>query len=212
MCCCVCVCVCPQVEILTPLAAPPLHSSAPSGLPWALGPPVSAPFISPVLLLLPGQLHLDTTLPEQSPWGWGWGSTYVLGDLDIGEGVLAGLGRQGPDAEGRGEDGQAGGRDHFSLRTGAKRRHQSRGSTPGCSPPSVGDVGEGGGTDVVCRFKEHGLAGVTVATAGQLFPQQRRGPSLRAPSARRRGEGGADTDKKQRGKQRPSLVQLSAGC
>lgn len=127
-CAAVCVCVCPQVESLTPLAAPPLHSSAPSGLPWALGPPVSAPFISPVLLLLPGQLHLDTTLPEQSPWGWG--STYVLGDLDVCEGVLAGLGRQGPDAEGRGEDGQAGGRDHFSLRTGAKRRHQSRGSTP----------------------------------------------------------------------------------
>lgn len=54
-------------------------------------------------------------------WASSW-ATYVLWDLDVGEGVLGGLCWQGPDAEGGGDDGQAGGGHHFSLRTGEKRR------------------------------------------------------------------------------------------
>lgn len=42
--------------------------------------------------------------------------TYVLWDLDEGEGVLGGLSRQGPDAEGRWDGGQTGGRHNFSLK------------------------------------------------------------------------------------------------
>lgn len=41
--------------------------------------------------------------------------TYVLGDLDEGEGILGGLCWQGPGAEGRGDGGQTGGGDDFSL-------------------------------------------------------------------------------------------------
>lgn len=56
--------------------------------------------------------------------GAGGGSTYVLGDLDVGEGVLGGLRWQRPDAEGGGDGGQAGGGHHFSLREEEKRRKE----------------------------------------------------------------------------------------
>lgn len=51
----------------------------------------------------------------------GQANAYVLWDLDVGEGVLGGLCRQGPDAEGGGDGGQAGGRHHFSLGGGEKK-------------------------------------------------------------------------------------------
>lgn len=47
--------------------------------------------------------------------------TYVLWDLDEGEGVLGGLCWQGPDAEGRGDGGQTSGRHNFSLREEERR-------------------------------------------------------------------------------------------
>ena len=55
----------------------------------------------------------------------GGGSTYVLRDLDVGEGVLGGLRGQGPDAEGGGDGGQAGGRHHFSL-VGRKKTERTK--------------------------------------------------------------------------------------
>jgi len=45
-------------------------------------------------------------------------STYVLWDLDVGEGVLGGLRWQGPGAEGRGHGSQTSGRHNFSLMEG----------------------------------------------------------------------------------------------
>lgn len=52
-------------------------------------------------------------------------STYVLWDLDVGEGVLGGLGRQSPGAEGGRDDGQTGGRHHFSLKGGGENTPES---------------------------------------------------------------------------------------
>lgn len=46
--------------------------------------------------------------------------TYVLWDLDEGEGVLSSLSRQDPGAEGRGHGSQTGGGHNFSLKEGIK--------------------------------------------------------------------------------------------
>lgn len=63
-------------------------------------------------------------------------STYVLWDLDVGEGVLGGLRWQGPDAIGGGDGGQAGGRHHFSLNAEEKRRKEQKSAEirPGSTP------------------------------------------------------------------------------
>lgn len=55
--------------------------------------------------------------------------TYVLWDLDEGEGVLGGLSRQGPDAEGRWDGGQTGGRHNFSLMEDKDTKKNNRLST-----------------------------------------------------------------------------------
>lgn len=52
--------------------------------------------------------------------------TYVLWDLDEGEGILGGLCWQVPGAEGRGDGSQTGGRHNFSLRRGKKERNQTQ--------------------------------------------------------------------------------------
>lgn len=67
--------------------------------------------------------------------------TYVLWDLDEGEGVFGGLGWQGPGAEGWRDDGQTGGRHNFSLRNHA----QTNGQRGKISLSEVGAwVGDGG--------------------------------------------------------------------
>lgn len=59
-------------------------------------------------------------------WGQWEGKTYVLRDLDEGEGVLGGLGWQGPGAEGRRDGGQTGGRHNFSLRNRAHKQAKEK--------------------------------------------------------------------------------------